>query len=382
MAALIGMTFLGFTSYSILLPVTPLWVIRGGASSTGSGLVNGILLLSTVITQLFVPSALRRLGWGPLLAVGMVLLGVPGILYATTDALGPVLALSLARGAGFGVLTVTGSAAVANLVSPARRGEAIGAYGLAIAVPQLLLPLGPWIAEHLGFLVNFAVATVSVIAIAPALRLSRIIHHTNGNTGETDGAAPAGRHEATRRGYGHLARPMILLFAVTLAGGGVLTFTPQIVNSALVATGGLFVMQAMAMLTRWRAGGLADRHGPKPFIWPLTVCTIVGMGLLAWAVLDVADTQVWIFFAGMVMVGTAYGALQNLTLVDAFNVVPGGRHNLASAMWNVGFDLGTATGSVLVGAVTDRATSSLGLLAAGAISLVVLPAALARRRDR
>ena len=66
--------------------------------------------------------SLERFGWGPVLVAGLVLMGVPGILYGLSDGLAAILGLSALRGVGFGVLTVTGSAAVAALVDPRRRG--------------------------------------------------------------------------------------------------------------------------------------------------------------------------------------------------------------------------------------------------------------------
>lgn len=173
MAPLMAMTCAGFSGYAVLLTVAPLWVVEGGASTAGAGLVNGVLLLFTVLTQLLVPRALRALGWGPVLSVGLVLLGVPGVLMALDDRLPTVLALSAVRGVGFGILTVTGSAAVAALVGPMRRGEAIGAYGLAVALPNLvLLPAGPWIAESVGFWVAFTVSALPVVGVPAALRLA------------------------------------------------------------------------------------------------------------------------------------------------------------------------------------------------------------------
>src|SRR5688500_9281529 len=159
MPPLVVMTCAGFSGYALLLTVAPLWAVHGGATTAGSGLVNGVLLLFTVLTQLLVPRALRRFGWGQVLTVGLVLLGVPGVLFSLSDELGPVLALSAVRGIGFGVLTVTGSAAVAALVGVERRGEAIGAYGLAVAAPNLvLLPAGPWIAESFGYSAVFVLS--------------------------------------------------------------------------------------------------------------------------------------------------------------------------------------------------------------------------------
>ena len=133
MPALLMATFLGFSGFAVLMPVAPLWAVRGGADEGGAGLVNGVLLLVTVLTQFTVPALLRRFGWGPTLATGLFLLGAPSLALATSDALPSILALSAVRGVGFGILTVAGSAAVAELSDPETRGKAAGAYGLAIA---------------------------------------------------------------------------------------------------------------------------------------------------------------------------------------------------------------------------------------------------------
>lgn len=378
MAALTAMTFAGFIGYAVLLPVAPLWAVHGGATTAGSGLVNGLLLTFTVLTQLLVPGSLRRFGWGPVLATGMILLGAPAVAYAATDQLLPVLVLSAIRGIGFGVVTVTGSAAVAQLVHPLRRGEAIGTYGLTIALPNLvLLPLGPWVAEHVGFWIIFVVSGSPILGVPAALRLARVIQGIDRRegTGTASGEVEA---EPQRTAYLRLIRPMLLLLAVTLAGGAVITFAPQMVSSAWVTTLGLFVMGLIAAVTRWRAGRFADRFGPEPFIWPLIVVTAAGMALAAWSVADPRHTAVAVFLIGMVVVGAAYGALQNFTLVMAFNAVSRRHHNLASAIWNVGFDAGTGLGSVAVGAIALHFSFTVALCVAAGLSLATLPVALRR----
>ncbi|WP_222847624.1 MFS transporter [Nocardioides dongxiaopingii] len=373
MRPLVVMTFLGFCGYAVLLPVAPLWAVAGGADTGESGLVNGVLLLFTVLTQLFVPRALRRLGWGPTLVVGMVLLGVPAALLAVSDALGPVLALSAARGVGFGVLTVTGSSAVAALVGTERRGEAIGVYGLAVALPNLvLLPAGPWLAENAGFGVVFAISALPLLAVPAALRLASTLHHTAPDLlaaggGDADPGDPAST------AYRRLLRPTLLLLSVTLAGGAVLTFAPQMV-SGTTATAGLFLMGLVAALGRWRAGMLADRYGPQRFLWPLVLLTGLGTALVAWSVAEPVEPLV--FLVAMVVVGLAYGGLQNLTLVVAFGAVSRRHHHLASAVWNVGFDAGTALGSVAVGAIAVQASFSSAFWLVACLTVAVLPVAL------
>ena len=369
MPLMLTMTALGFSGYAALLAVAPLWAVHGGADTAGAGLVNGVLMLFTVLTQLFVPRALRRFGWAPVLVTGMLLLGLPALAHGLSDALGPTLALSAVRGLGFGVLTVTGSALVAELVEPQRRGKAIGAYGLAIAGPQILfLSAGPWIAEQLGFWVVFTLAALPVVAVVPAIGLARML----------DGV-PEGDEEDERAPYLRLLPPMALLTGVTLAGGALITFMAQMSSSAALTALALLLMNLAAALTRWRIGALSDRYGPRRFIAPLVLLTTAGMTTLAWAVRDPQATEAPMLMIGAAMVGTSYGGLQNLTLVVTFHAVSRPHYGTASAVWNIGFDIGTGLGSVLVGMVAAGTSFSTALLMTGAISLLTLPLALRRR---
>lgn len=370
MAALAVMTCAGFSGYALLLTVAPLWAVEGGAGTAGSGLVNGVLLLVTVLTQLLVPRALERFGWGAVLVAGLVFMGVPGILYGLDDGLAAILGLSALRGVGFGILTVTGSAAVAALVDPRRRGEAIGVYGLAVAFPNLvLLPAGPWIAETFGFWWVFGLNALPLVGIPAALRLASTLRPTT-----TDAITPADPvdDEAVLR---HLARPILLLLAVTLAGGAVITFTPQAVDDPSVAAGGLFLMGLAAAVSRWRAGVLADRHGAQRFVVPMVALTGVGMAGVAWAV---ASPSGGVFLVAMLLLGLCYGGLQNLTLLISFAAVSRRHHNRASAFWNIGFDAGTALGSVAVGVIAELTSFASAFLICGAIAAATLPLALHR----
>ncbi len=290
MTSLVLMTFTGFSGFAMLLTVAPLWAVEGGASTAGSGLVNGVLLLFTVLTQLLVPQALRRFGWASVLTVGLVLLGVPGVLLSLSDGLGAILALSAVRGVGFGVLTVTGSAAVAALVSAERRGEAIGTYGLAIAVPNLvILPAGPWVAESLGYGFTFVLSALPLVGIPAALRLASVLRlQAPDPHRDADESAP---HDGGYAAHLRLLRPMLLLLAVTLAGGAVITFAPQMVDNAGVAAAGLFVMGLSAALSRWRIGVLADRRGAQLFLAPLVILTAISMALVSWSVAGPQGTR-------------------------------------------------------------------------------------------
>lgn len=406
MPALIGITITGFAGYGALLPTTPLYAVEGGASEAGAGLVNGVLLLFTVLTQLFIPGLLKRFGWGSVLTAGMLLMGLSALGNIISDGLWPILILSAIRGVGFGVLTVTGSAAVAELVEPTRRGAAIGAYGLAIALPNLIfLPLAPWAAQTWGFPVVFVIAALPLAGIPSVWAMARVLdppssdddvaevditsqsESTHTYATDAESAQKAGSAQEAMSGqtaYLRLLRPTFLLLAVTLAGGALLTFAPQMVDSGAVSTAALFATGATAALARWRMGGLSDRFGAQPFMWPLTMVTVLGMGLAAFSVLGEVETttSLVLFVVAASIVGVSYGGLQNLTLVVAFEAVTREHYRRASAVWNVGFDLGSGMGSVLVGLLATGFGFGPALFVAAAVSLCTLPLALRRPRVR
>lgn len=372
MRPLLIMSFLGFCGYAALLPVAPLWAVHGGADEAGSGLVNGVFMALTVLTQLVVPASLRRFGWGPVMAAGMLLLGLPSLLHLLSDALPVVLALAVVRGMGFGVLTVTGSAVVADLVPAGQRGRAVGVYGLAIASTQMgLLPAAPWLAENVGFWLVFALGALPALGAPAALSLARVLHDQ-----------PAPEDSGERAPYARMIRPMLLLLAVTLAGGALITFTAQMSTSSALTVVGLLIFSTTAALSRWQMGGLADRSGPERFVWPLVVLSAIGMLLIAWSVQDPATTVGIALVAGMAVVGTAYGGLQNLTMLITFAAVSRRHFSQASAVWNIGFDAGTGLGSVVVGLVASGASFSTAMTVVAATCLATLPLAVPRRRTR
>lgn len=389
MPALLLLTSAGFAGYAALLPIAPLWAVHGGADEAGSGLVNGILLLATILTQPFVPWLLRYFGTGRVLAAGLVFMGVPSILHLLSDRLDVILLLSVFRGLGFGVLTVTGSAALAHLVSPARHGAAIGAYGAAIALPQvLLLPAGPWLVDVVGYWIVFALGSISVLGVAAAPRLARALreqeveHLLLGDESPDSSSAPAASDHPPRRRLGvRLVRPALLLVGVAIAGGAIITFAPQMSSSPLATAGGLVVLTVTAAISRWRIGSLADRYGMAPFLWPLVLLTVIGLALTALAVTNPGDTQVLLFMGAMALVGIAYGGLQNLTLLLALSVARRNEYASASAVWNVGFDAGMGLGSVLVGGIAAGYSFPVALLVAAALSLVTFPLAIMRARS-
>ena len=391
MPALLILTAAGFSGYAALLPVAPLWAIQGGADEAGSGFVNGLLLLATIATQPFVPRLLRRFGTAPVLATGLLFLGGPSLLHLISDQLGWILAMSVLRGFGFGILTVTGATTLAYLVPPERHGAAIGAYGASIAIPQVvLLPAGPWLINIVGYWIVFLLGATSILGIAAAPWLARALRNQSverlllddgaGDSAGSDMPTKPSGGRPQRRVTSRLARPTIILLGATLAGGALITFAPQMSSTPLATTGGLALFTATAALSRWRIGSFADRYGARVLLWPLVLLTVAGLTLTALAVENPGDTKTILFLIALSLVGISYGGIQTLTLLLSLGAVSRREYGTASAVWNIGFDAGTGVGSVLVGVIAAGLSFPPALLVAAAISLATLPLAFGRGR--
>ena len=75
------------------------------------------------------------------------------------------------------------------------------------------------------------------------------------------------------------------------------------------------------------------------------VVSAVGMALTA---VGLWTGPAWVLI-GAAVFGAGYGATQNLTLLAAFARAGEGGTTTASAMWNIAFDSGIATGALAIG---------------------------------
>lgn len=371
MPALLGSTSLGFAGAALLMPVAPLWVLDCGGDELGAGTVNAVMMLCTVVAQLLVGRALGRLGWRWTLTLGACLLGAPAPAHLLTDDVWAVTALAAVRGLGFGIITVCGAMGVAALVEPARRGRAVGAYGLAVAAPQfLLIPVAPWLAEGVGYWLVFTLAVVPLLAIPLALPWTRALR-TVDHPSAGPGARAAGRRDTAglRRA---LTGPIAALLVITSAGGAVLTFTPSLAPDPTTVYLALLVFTGTSALCRWAFGGFADRRGATPAIAPLLFAGAAGLAAIGVGTASGADTtRKVLLIVGMLVLGVSYGGLQNLTLVHAFTAAGEEARSSAGTAWNVGFDAGTGLGALAAGALASAASYTVSYAVLAVVTALV-----------
>src|SRR6478752_5320014 len=164
-AAALLASFGALTSFYLLLSVTPMYAVSAGAGSAGAGLVTGSLMLTTVLAEFASPRLLGRFGYRAVFAVGALLLGGPAPALLLPHSMVTIIAVSIARGIGFGLSTVVIGALVAASVPAERRGEGIGLAGVVACVPAIVaLPSGVWLAQNTGYVVVIAITAISALA--------------------------------------------------------------------------------------------------------------------------------------------------------------------------------------------------------------------------
>ena len=380
-AAALLSSFGALTSFYLLLSVTPMYAMSAGAGSAGAGLVTGSLMLTTVLAEFASPRLLGRFGYRTVFAAGALLLGGPAPALLLPHSMATIIAVSIARGIGFGLSTVVIGALVAASVPAERRGEGIGLAGVVACVPAIVaLPSGVWLAQNTGYAVVIAITAIS--ALAPLAATPWLANpagqqagsgqdETGGGHGETE-TAPAGLLGSLRTGG--MLRPGLVFAATTVAAGVVASFLPLAAGvSAGVATLGLFAQAVTATASRWWAGRRGDRHGHAGLLIPGLLTAAAGMASLIWVSAPVA------VIAGMCLFGIGFGIAQNATFALMIDRAPAGGYGTASALWNLAYDAGYGTGPIVFGVFVAHT----GYPAAFALTgLLILVALLPAVRDR
>lgn len=360
-----------FFGYALLLSVVPLWMVRNGSGEFAAGGATGVFMATTVLGQLGVPAFVRAWGYRAAMLLGAVLLGVPAVLLIFSGQWASVLGICLVRGVGFGLVTVCGSAMIAELLPKRMLARGSGLYGLAVGVPQLVgLPAGTWVAQQFGFTPVFLVATaLPILGIVPIALLPKAFPHT----GDGSGRRLMSTVESTWR-------PWLVILSASIGFGSLATFLPIVLGGTPAAAPlALLVVTGTALVSRWLAGIAGDRMVRAGRMLPFALL-VSGAGLAGFAVSTALDANpsVALAVAAVAVFGIGFGVVQNDSLVVMFVRTSAGP---ASVVWNIAFDAGQGVGAVVVGAVVSGTSFSVAFALLAGFAFVLLPVAWRSRRE-
>jgi len=353
-------TFLFSGSMFLLFAVLPLFVVNElhGAESQ-VGLIMGAFAISAVLSRpisgRIVDLWSRKTG----LRIGALIYGISPALYTLAASVPAMFALRFFHGIGIAIYTTAGSVFVADNAPPARRGEAMGYYGMAMNLAMAIGPaLGIALIDHIGFDGLFWVASLLGLLSFVLVQFLHepVRHHLH-----------EGQALARPALFSRVALfPGFVAMCMTMTFGTVVSFLPLFVQQHKLGNVGLFfvVYSVVVVVLRPVSGRLSDRFGRSAIIIPGMFFLVLSMVVLAYSV-----SMSGLLFAA-VLQGIGFGSVHPsiMALVVDRSTVHDRGPALATLM--MAFDIGVGVSAIGLGQVLERTDFTTMYLCAAGIALI------------
>lgn len=347
-----------------------LYTLKLSAGTIGLLMATGTL--ASVLLKPLNGWLVNRGRHGLYMSCGALLSALAVVPWLCLDDPGPWLfPLRALQGAAYSFFATAAYGFVAAAAPPARRGEALGVFGLSFFIPTALGgQVGEAIIRHAGFPGLFLGALVAVL---PAALFPAALRRQPAGTSLSPGELRAFFSP-------HSLVPNTAGFLFGAAYGAIFTFLPVYL---LVRNGGtlghfVLVYSASVIATRTLGRRLADRF-PREWVSPAALLLLAG-GILAIPMIrgDLGLTVVG------VATGLGHGFLFPSLSALAIDRAGAGREGMAMALYTGSFDMGTVAGSGMLGFVAERfgyepMFVSAALLTATGAAFFVRPASKVRR---
>ena len=330
----------------------PLYIHGLGGTAVDIGVVMGLFNAVGILCQPVVGPWIDALGRKPFMLAGVGLVIAAALLAAAVPSIPALVLVRVLQGLGFSCFFVANYSYVIDLVPPARRGWALGLYGVAGLVATALAPLvGEWVIRRFGFRPLFAVsaalaAVAAVFVWSLRERRREVALPVRGFPWERGGLAD----------LFHLSMAVTLFFG--LGAGTIFVFLPTFAESLGVRTLALFytAYAVAAIGVRLFAGQLIDTRGRRAVIVPSMFIQTAATALLAavgFLVTRASQTPVVpaLFVAGL-MSGGAHGFLYPGLAALVTDQTPETRRGVVVGIFSAVFLAGQTSGSFLFGYVT------------------------------
>lgn len=347
------LSFIVSTVVYLLDNVLSIYANEVWGSKSGGGLLTTTFTFGAIIATSACGVVIDRTGRKRAIIVGyaMYTLGMAAMCLTSEQAL--VYLARVLQGVGKGVVGVSVSSAVADILPKSRMGEGMGYYGLGSTLAQAAGPsLGLALIEGGNYHLTFIVCTV---CFAVCLAASFFINYEKklGMTRSVESvSAPAdARYHGVWKLFEKAALPATLVMFMYGAG-----CTPILIYITLYATevlavgnaGLFFVIAAAAMLiTRFTIGRIIDKRGILGIV-------ILGnvLGILSNIMLLIFKNDACYYICGAVYgfaTAMIYPALQAAIIIDS----PNDRRGAANSLMLFGLDFGILCASALFGYINE-----------------------------
>ncbi|HYC88068.1 MAG TPA: MFS transporter [Thermoanaerobaculia bacterium] len=357
-----------FFSAFQLLPVIPLRIVALGGDKSTAGTFLFVYTLSSAFAAPIMGTVADHVGRKRMLVTASLLFVVFSLAYGVVPWLPLVLLIAVVHGALWSSILSAAGAIMTDFIPPSRRTEGLAYWGLAPTAAIALAPaIGMYVNRWFGWLALCAeIATLSALTAVWGSRLP--------GAEKRDAARPFPRpHEF----WDFKVLAATLSLAVVAFGyGGTTSYVALLSRERGIQPESLF-FTAFALGTicvRVFTARLGDRYGPKVLLYP----SFVAMPI-AFAILARAENRVTMSVAGALFgmgLGLAFPAFMTFVMAHT----PDDRRARTFGSIILGFDTGIGVGSMVIGAIGQRAGLGTAFTIAAGIACLSIPIFLVTSR--
>jgi len=342
--------FLSLNGFVLL----PIHIQQLGGSEIEIGLVMGLYSGVGIVCQPLIGPWVDVVGRRPFMLVGIGLNLAAAVVAAAPGGVGLLAVVRALQGIGTSLFFVASFSYVVDIIPPARRGWALGIYGISGFVSTAVAPLiGEWVVRTAGFRALFILS--AVLALVPAILVWPLPEtlRSHGLPGRlAPGAVRAAMEDV-------LHRHMLVTMSFGLGAGTIFAFLPTFAEDLGVTTLALFytAYSLAAIAVRLAGGRLIDTRGPRTVIVPSMLVQAVATGLLA--LLGVLVTRssatpvVPVLVVAGLMSGGAHGFLYPALAALVTEATPADRRAAAVGVFSGVLLVGQAAGAFTFGYVAN-----------------------------
>jgi MFS family permease len=332
----------------------PIYIQQLGGNEIQIGLVMGLYSAVGIVCQPLIGPWVDVIGRRPFMLVGIGLNLAAAMLATAPGGVGLLAVVRALQGIGLSLFFVASFSYVVDIIPPARRGWALGIYGISGFVSTAVAPLiGEWVVRTAGFRTLFVLS--AALAVVPAA-LVWPLPETPRLLGLPARLAP-GAVQAALQDVLH--RHMLVAMFFGLGSGTIFAFLPTFAEDLGVTTLSLFytAYSLSAIAVRLAGGRLIDTRGRRAVIVPSMFVQAAATGLLALLGVLVTRSSATpvlpvLFLAGLLS-GGAHGFLYPALAALVTDATPAERRAAVVGVFSAILLVGQAAGAFTFGYVAN-----------------------------
>jgi len=287
------------SSFNMMIPELPAYLSSLGGAQY-KGWIIALFTLTAGISRPFSGRLTDTIGRIPVMYVGVFACIICSLLYPSLAFVTGFLTLRFFHGFSTGFKPTGTTAYVADIVSPLRRGEAMGVLGICLSVGASASPLlGSWLVKafHNINVMFYASAVLALLSMVILMRLKETLRPTQ-----------PFRWKLLWIKREDIFDPRAIPAAITMifcyfSYGVILTLAPDLSDALGLSNRGTFfaIFTLASISTRFFAGKISDQWGRIPVLKASAVVIGISMVLFAHA-----DTP-WMLYLASTMFGLGNG---------------------------------------------------------------------------